>query len=100
MLAPIGEHVDECVTDLTGRAQGACVVSIGPHPPASPEHTIDGPRNANGETLHAAPEVRRPFRLDEQMHMIHLDTEMKNAELVVGRHGQRMPDGAEEPRST
>lgn len=77
MLSPVGEHVDECVTDLARRPQDASVVPIGPDRTVPSKHTIDGPCNANGQPLNAAPEARRSLRLDEQMHVIHLDTDME-----------------------
>ena len=59
------------------------MIAIGPDRTVPSKHTIDGPCNANGQPLNAAPEARRSLRLDEQMHVIPLDAEMKDAELVV-----------------
>jgi hypothetical protein len=75
------------------------VKAVSPHPTASPERTIDGSCDPNGQSLHAAAEGRRSLRLDEQMHVIHLDAELQNAEAVVGRHRECAADRAEQARS-
>jgi hypothetical protein len=42
--------------------------------------------------------MRRPLRLDEQMHVIRLNAELEDAEFVIGGLGQRMAyDGKQDP---
>ena len=75
------------------------MVAIAPYASASAKRSIDGPCDADGETLNAASETRRSLRLDEEMHVIHLDAEMENAKRVVGCARHRVTNGAEWSRA-
>jgi hypothetical protein len=56
------------------------VEPVRPDPAAPPECAIDGPGDANGETLDPAREARLLVRLHHQVQMVRLNAEMKNAE--------------------
>jgi len=60
------------------------------------EYTVHGLRHPDGEPAHAALELRRPVRLDQQMHMISLDAEVKNPEARCAGGGQCAACGNEE----
>jgi hypothetical protein len=54
-------------------------------PDASPptQHAVDRFRHTDGEALYTAREPRRLIRLDQQVEMIGLDTEMEEAEGIA-----------------
>ena len=89
VLSPIGEDVDERMANFAGRSQDARVISVAPDWTPSAQCTIDRACNANSQTLNAVSEVRSSLRLHKQMHVVHLNTEVENTELVRCRHHQR-----------
>ena len=65
--------------------------SIPPHGPAAVERPIDGSRDANREAAHTTLEARRRLRFRQQVQMIALYAEVKNAEPRRGCGGQGGP---------
>jgi hypothetical protein len=57
------------------------VVPVHPNTTASTKHAVDRLRDANRKALKAAPQVAVPIRLDEQMHVIVLNTEVEQPKL-------------------
>jgi len=92
MLPPVVQDVDEGVSHLARRSQEMRMESIPPHGPAAVERPIDGSRDANREAAHTTLEPRRCLRFHQQMEMIALNAEVKNAEPGRGRRSQCIPN--------
>ena len=80
MLAPVVEDVDQRVPHFARRPQKARVISIGPNVPAPAQSSIDGAGHTDREAAHTTLEPRRRVRFHQQMQMIPLNAELKNAE--------------------
>jgi hypothetical protein len=72
------------------------MVAIAPDRAAPPEHAIHGLGHPHREPLTAAGEASRALRLDEEMHMIGLNTEMQEPEGAGGASAECAADGTEE----
>ena len=80
MLTPVLKDVDQRIADFAWRPQGARMVSVGPHLAAPSEHAVDGPCQANGESLETADQRRVPVRFDQQVDVIVLNAELEDPE--------------------
>ena len=67
---PFINNIDEAVPYLARRPEGACVEAVGPDATTTAEHSVDGLRQANGETLDSARERGAAVRLGENMHVV------------------------------
>jgi hypothetical protein len=59
------------------------VVAAIPDPSTPPEYVVDRPGQANRKTLHTAREPRRLVCLRQQMEMIGLNAELKEAKGIA-----------------
>ena len=95
MFLEVVEYVGERIAYLPRRPEHARVVTITPHAPGATERAIDGLRHADGESLDTAPEPRRLVRFYQQMQMVILHAEMKNAEAMSAGRPECCPYRAE-----
>jgi hypothetical protein len=84
MLSKILNHINDCEAHLAWRSKGAGVVALVPHAAASAQNMVHRSRNPDGETGHASPDRCLVACLDEQVHMVCLNGEMKNAKPGAG----------------
>ncbi len=75
------------------------MVSVAPHRAAAAEEAVDGLRDPHGEALAAAGESGNAVRLDEEVDVIRLHTEIKDPEARAGGHGESAADGSEDSRA-
>jgi hypothetical protein len=83
------QHVHQGVTHLARRAERPPVMPVGPDSPAFADDSIDRFRDADRETLEAAPKRGGTVGFDEQMHVVGLDAVVKQAEPFLRRAGER-----------
>ena len=57
--------------------------AVGPDATTTPEHSADGLRQANGETLDSARERGDAVRLDRQVHVVGLHAEMHDSKPAL-----------------
>jgi hypothetical protein len=95
VLSNILQDVDERIPDFARSRKCTRVVTVCPDLSAAAERAIDRLRNANGEPLKTAAQCSRTVRLDEQMDVIPLHTEVNEAESSPGNSDERCTDGAE-----
>jgi hypothetical protein len=98
MLARIEQHIDQPTARLAGRGQRVKVISIRPHRPPPPRHTIHRPGHPDGQPL--GPRRQRPavVRLDDQMQVVALHREVKQPKPRPARRRQRPPHRHRHPR--
>jgi hypothetical protein len=100
MFQPILEHVNEGSAHLEWGPNPPRVIPISPHGPSPAEHAVHGLRHPDWEPLAPARESSRPLSLDQEMHVIRLDAEMKYPEARAGGRGEGAADGVEDPSAT
>jgi hypothetical protein len=85
MLGPVADDVNDCIPHFARRLEGMSMVTIRPDAAAGTEELVQAFRNANGEALHALSEASPIVRLDEQMDVVGLDAEVKDADELLLR---------------
>jgi hypothetical protein len=92
MLPEVEQHVHHARSHLPRRRERADVVAIADDLPLPAEDAIDGQRQPDGESVHAATSPARLISLDDEMPVVLLDGEVDHAEAI----DRRPPDGASE----
>ena len=72
------------------------VIALSPDRSVSLDSAIDGTGTANAEALETPRKLRSAVCLDEQMHVVGLDREMKDPELRGARSGEGAPQLTED----
>ena len=80
MLAPVVEDIDERVPYFARRLQKGAHDTDRPNASAPTESSIDGAGHTDREAAHTTLEPRRRVRFYQQMQMIRLNAELKDAE--------------------
>ena len=97
MLAKVEQHVDERRAHLARGTQVMAVIALRPDRPTSIESAIDVTGTANAEALETPRKLRSAVCFGEQMHVVGLDREMKDAEAGGARSGQGAAQLTEDP---
>jgi hypothetical protein len=92
MLPEVEQHVDHARSHLPRCGERTHVVAIADNLSLAGEDAIDGERQANGESVHAATGSARLVPLDDEMPVVLLNGEMDHAESI----DRRPRDGASE----
>jgi len=99
MLAHVEQDVAERPTCGARRLQRASVVAIRKHPTATPQSPIDGPCDADSETLNAARQCAPIFGLRKQVQGVALDTEMHEPKAKTFAAGRQRAAHLDEQRA-
>jgi len=84
------EHVSERAPDLERRPEWAEVKTIGENATRPFEQAIESLSQPNAERLHAARELPRALRLDNDVQVIRLDGIMNDARIPGARQAKRL----------
>ena len=89
MLPEISHDVNQRVAYLARRGERPGMISVSPDPASASKRAVDGARDADGETTHAARESPARVRLCDQMNVIVLDRKVNDPEILARGNGQR-----------
>ena len=81
MLSRVQEQIGERLADFTRRMQCANVIAAKKHRADAPEEAIHAARDTCRDRLHAAAESLSVPCLDDQVQVIALDRELRDAEV-------------------
>jgi len=69
------------------------VIALGPHRPAPPDGAIDGPRDPDRKTLHAAGKAVPIARFDNEVHVVRLHRKVQQTKCAFRRTRERRANG-------
>jgi hypothetical protein len=91
VVPQIQQHVGQRVPNLSRAAEHAQVVAFREHRAAARERAMHGSRDARADRFHPARKSRSVLRLDDQVNVITLERELRDAKLSALA---RRPEGA------
>jgi hypothetical protein len=96
MFRPIAENIDQCIAYFAWCSKSVRIVPVAPDGAGDLEKTVEMTGDPHGETLHSLREMLAIGGLDEQVDVIGLHAEMKNAKKPDTRGTDLRQNAAEQ----
>ena len=99
MVSRVVQHVTQRAPHLERRPEGASVIAIGEHGPASTEVAIDSSRNSNGQALKTSPESPAVRRFGDEVDVVALNGVLAQAKAEALPPTDERPVNSKEQRA-